>query len=142
MLRRLPSGIETKQHTESGDVPKVIAKRLGPVFMYDSKKASKYQEFHVVKIKKLAQRQERILGIDDKTIVNLAPDTRTKIEKTKRPERQLIEVVKVWLVAARANVFAIEFTDGRAYRYESTQAEEIVAKLNYLLKMRDEKKSM
>jgi len=125
---------------ETGDASKQVTKRLGPMFFYTSQSATEYQEYLVVKIKNFAVKQERILGIDDRRITNSIPESKIKNQEktTKRPERLLSEVLRTWIVATKANLFCIEFKDGRVYKYESQQAEEIVAKLNFLLRMHED----
>jgi len=123
-----------------GDASKQVTKRLGPVFFFTNQTAVKHQEYKVIKVNKFGVKQERVMGIDDKKITNSIPDdNNTKgTEKVKRPERGIEEVSKCWLgTGARNAQFFIEFQD-QTYRYEAPQAEEIVAKINYLLKMQQE----
>jgi len=123
----------TGSDAEIGDAPKAITKRLGPMFFYTPQSACKYQEFTVIKQKQF-QKQERVLGIDDKKITNSKSKAN---DKTKRPERAVMDVTKVWVNPSKANQFFIEFKD-KTYKYESSQTDEIVAKITYLLQMKDQ----
>jgi len=78
------------------------------------------------------------MGIDDKFIMNLTSDTKVS-KSVKRPTRKLEEIQKVSMNQSKSNEFQIKYKD-QTYKYESPQAEEIVAKITFLLKMREEGK--
>jgi hypothetical protein len=119
---------------ETGDAPKNITKRLGPMFYLNNLNAAQYQEYSVVKINKYGTRQERTLGIDNRAISNKIPENKVKSAKKqpKHSELLLREVVKVGLSGV-SNQFFIELKT-KTNKYESAKAEEIVAKLQYLQK--------
>eukprot|EP01114_Cavostelium_apophysatum_P009724 TRINITY_DN2296_c0_g1_i2.p1 TRINITY_DN2296_c0_g1~~TRINITY_DN2296_c0_g1_i2.p1 ORF type:complete len:440 (+),score=103.95 TRINITY_DN2296_c0_g1_i2:283-1602(+) len=123
-----------------GDAPKPITKRLGPMYL-TPQTAAAYQEFAVIKFNKFGIKQDRTMGIDDKYIVNSIPDAKVSKnnDKVKRPQRPTSEIQKVWMNSNKPSEFYIKYRD-QTYRYESKDSEEIVAKLGYLLKVRDEGK--
>jgi len=110
------------------------------MFLYTQQTAIRYQEFSVVKLNnKFGVRQERAMGIDDQYITNAIPENKVSKtnDKVKRGKRALSEVQKVWQ-NAKTTEFFIKYKD-QTYRYESNQAEEIVAKITFLLKMIEER---
>lgn len=135
----LPLGRKSRE-----EVP-LQTKKVNPVYFYKPQTAIKYQEFNVIKVNKFGVKQDRIMGIDDKRIMNLTANNKVTVTKNeidwfqekakvKRPERMIKDVVRAWVSTQRANQFYVEFKD-QTYKYESQSAEEIIAKINFILTM-------
>lgn len=121
-----------EDYVEKGDASAQIFKKLGAIFFLTPSSATKYQQYTVIKGNKFGAKQERIMGIDAERITNSIPDK--KGTAAKKPVRFMKDVVKAALIPNKPRFFLIEFKD-KTYKYEANQAEEIIAKINYLIDM-------
>jgi hypothetical protein len=115
-------------------------------FFWSPASVATYVQYTVIKINKYGKKQERIMGIDRERITNSMPVT--KPHKTNRPARLMSDVVKAFIPERPTPIspsirkpFSIEFKDGKTQDYESEKADEIVARVNYIVALETPPKS-
>lgn len=72
--------------------------------------------------------KEEKLGIDNRKLTKIKDS-----KPNKRPDRKFEEVDQC-SVTGTVNQFIIQYKDKKVKKYESSQAEEIVSKINFILK--------
>lgn len=112
-------------------------------YVFNETTAGVYQEFSVVKINSHNKRQERILGIDLYNLKNEIPKSSGGIfsrKKAKIQQRKIKDIIEVKSTGEKT--FEISANDDnqtiKILRYEApsvNKKNEIIAKLNYLIKM-------
>ena len=118
-------------------------------YIFNENTAGVYQEFDVVKINKFGNKQERTLGIDMYNLYNDMPKNKKNTSglfnfhsKTKKPLRKIKDIQECGVISD--NSFFIIICDSdenngiRELKYEVKNKNirnEILAKINYLLKM-------
>eukprot|EP01012_Entosiphon_sulcatum_P002465 TRINITY_DN1051_c0_g1_i1.p1 TRINITY_DN1051_c0_g1~~TRINITY_DN1051_c0_g1_i1.p1 ORF type:complete len:539 (-),score=106.06 TRINITY_DN1051_c0_g1_i1:862-2478(-) len=114
--------------------------------LYTEYDASKYQEFHVIKINKYGTRQERLLGIDREKIYNMLPkEVKSRItgsvKRTMYPERAITDIESIKAPdLARPCYFEIEYKHNQTPRdrieaRSKREAQEIIMKIQFLLQL-------
>jgi len=124
-----------------------ISRQLGvpQQFFWFPAAVATYVQYSVTKINKYGTRQERVMGIDRERITNSKPPN--KPSKTNRPLRLISDVVKAYIMdrpmpsspTTNRKLFCIEFKDD-IQEYESDKADEIVARINYILSLEKPKR--
>jgi len=135
-------------------------------FVFSDVTASRYKEYPVVKVNKRGVRQDRVLGIDRQRLYNIARDTeenqdgfrgwglktmgfRSGSGGTKHPSHQIRDILDASMCSDAPCDFvlrikdALEFSRQKEYRYEAEtnhDAAEIVAKLQYLMRLNKSQK--
>jgi len=113
--------------------------------LYTEYDASKYQEFHVIKINKWGVRQPRILGVDRSTVYNMMPKReRTlvgSVRRTQHPDREIDDIECVRQPdPTRPQYLEIDYktsqtpTD-RIECLSRRDAQELAAKLRFLIEL-------
>jgi len=125
-----------------------ISQKLGlpTKFIFHPSSADSCAQYNVVKTNKYGKRQERILGIDGERITNGYPYSAKPGRTTRRPTRLVSDIVRVYLVNSPSlrgssmtnRQFCIEFKDS-TQAFESEKAEEIVARINFVLEIKMKK---
>jgi hypothetical protein len=114
---------------------------LDDTILYSDVTAAVYQEWNVIKKNKFGRMQERIIGIDAHKVYNAKRDSQSS--SVSRAHRDISTIRKVEMVENDNIAFRITFVDEReTYDVEYTcdnprACAEIVAKLNYLLAVRE-----
>jgi hypothetical protein len=114
---------------------------LDDTILYSDVTAAVYQEWNVIKKNKFGRMQERIIGIDAHKVYNAKRDSQSS--SVSRAHRDISTIRKVEMVENDSIAFRITFVDEReTYDVEYTcdnprACAEIVAKLNYLLAVRE-----
>ena len=140
----LPNRNRTKTTTEQQI--KDEDSNSGREYFFNEISAGLYQEFEVIKINKYKQKQERILGIDMYKLYNNLPKKKSGIFKkifneTKNPIRKIKNVTKCKVTGDKAFYMEIKEDDRvepKKFYYEvknNNIRDEIVAKLNFLIKL-------
>lgn len=122
----------------------------GRDFFFNEISAGLYQEFEVVKINKFKSKQERILGIDMYNLYNNMPKKKSSgimnfiFKETKKPRRKMKNVKKCAVIGDKS--FYIDIKDDVSdevkrgcYEVKNNLIrDEIVAKINFLIKLNQE----
>jgi len=152
-LKQAPQHIRKKSKAELSEsfsnltqsTPQVVnpkvSQKLGlpQQFFFSPSTVAQTVLYAVVKINKYAKKQDRILGIDSERITNSMPPN-SRNGKTHMPVRLITDVIKAFVVDRPSpfqtfrKPFCIEFKDG-IREYESDKADEIVARINFILSM-------
>jgi len=152
-MKQAPQHIRKKSKAElidslpnlTGSTPQVVnskvSQKLGlpQQFFFSPSTVAQTVLYAVVKINKYAKKQDRILGIDSERITNSMPPN-SRNGKTHMPVRMITDVIKAFIVDRPSpfqnyrKPFCIEFKDG-IREYESDKADEIVARVNFILSM-------
>ena len=111
-------------------------------YIFNDKTAGVYQEFSVIKINSHNKRQEKILGIDLYNLKNEMPKDSGGIISRKKTKTQLRKIKDIKEIKSTGDkTFEIIANDDnltlKTLRYEAqntNQKNEIIAKLNYLIK--------
>ena len=112
-------------------------------YVFNETTAGVYQEFSVVKINSHNKRQERILGIDLYNLKNEIPKSSTSLFSRKRAKIQIRKIKDIKEVKSTGEkTFELLVHEDnqtiKTIRYEApnvNKKNEIIAKLNYLIKM-------
>eukprot|EP01113_Clastostelium_recurvatum_P021586 TRINITY_DN255_c0_g1_i3.p1 TRINITY_DN255_c0_g1~~TRINITY_DN255_c0_g1_i3.p1 ORF type:complete len:588 (-),score=140.52 TRINITY_DN255_c0_g1_i3:629-2392(-) len=125
-----------------------VSQKLGlpSQFFFPPSSASEYVQYPVIKTNKYGKRQERIMGIDGERITNSHPSSAKPGSRTRRPSRALQDVVKVSLAPNKGSAyhlgltrqFFVEYKDSTQV-FESDKAEEIVARINFIMSTKKNK---
>ena len=122
----------------------------GKDFFFNEISAGLYQEFEVVKINKFKSKQERILGIDMYNLYNNMPKKRTTgimnfiFKETKKPRRKMKNVKSCAVIGDKSFYIEIKNEDNDQVKRSSYEVknnlirDEIVAKINFLIKLNQE----
>ena len=112
-------------------------------YVFNETTAGVYQEFSVIKINSHNKRQERILGIDLYNLKNEIPKSSGGIfsrKKAKIQQRKIKDIIEI--ISTGEKTFDIVVKDDNQTTktlhyeaYEVNKKNEIIAKLNYLIKM-------
>ena len=122
----------------------------GRDFFFNEISAGLYQEFEVVKINKFKSKQERILGIDMYNLYNNMPKKKATgimnliFKETKKPRRKMKNVKECAIIGDKS--FYIDIKDEVSdevkrgcYEVKNNLIrDEIVAKINFLIKLNQE----
>ena len=126
---------EDAESDSSADVPKT---RAAMFCDWDEASASRYTEYHVIKINKFGSRQPRTLGIDREKIYNMMRGT--KGQKTRNPERSLSDIIFIRTFDDKPNYFEIEYKNSKSGKDQiecqsPMEAHEISTKVRFLLEL-------
>ena len=122
----------------------------GRDFFFNEISAGLYQEFEVVKINKFKSKQERILGIDMYNLYNNMPKKKSTgimnfiFKETKKPRRKMKNVKACAIIGDKSFYIDIKDEDSGEVKRSSYEVknnlirDEIVAKINFLIKLNQE----
>ena len=122
----------------------------GGNFFFNEISAGLYQEYEVVKINKFKSKQERILGIDMYNLYNNLPKKKTGglmnfiFKETKKPRRKMKNVKACEVIGDKTfyiDIKSEESDEVKRTTYEVKNnliRDEIVAKINFLIKLNQE----
>jgi hypothetical protein len=122
-----------------------VSRHLGvpKEFFWSPASVSTYVQYAVIKINKYGKKQERIMGIDRERITNSMPLHKPS-NKTNRPTRMMTDVFRAFITdrptpasPSPRKPFSIEFNDN-IQEYESEKADEIVARINYIVSLQND----
>ena len=125
------------------DDKKELSSTKNQDYVFNETTAGVYQEFSVIKINSHNKRQERILGIDLYNLKNEVPKSSGGFfsrKKAKIQQRKIKDIKEI--ISTGEKSFDIIINEDnqttKTLRYETTEVNkknEIIAKLNYLIKM-------
>ena len=122
----------------------------GGNFFFNEISAGLYQEYEVVKINKFKSKQERILGIDMYNLYNNLPKKKTGglmnfiFKETKKPRRKMKNVKACAVIGDKTFYIDIKNEESDEVKRSSYEVknnlirDEIVAKINFLIKLNQE----
>jgi hypothetical protein len=125
------------------DEKKELSSNKNQDYVFNETTAGVYQEFSVIKINSHNKRQERILGIDLYNLKNEVPKSSGGIfsrRKAKIQQRKIKDIKEI-ISTGEKSFDIIVYEDNQTTKtlhYEATEVNkknEIIAKLNYLIKM-------
>ncbi|GAM24152.1 hypothetical protein SAMD00019534_073270 [Acytostelium subglobosum LB1] len=142
---------------ESGNAPRAITKLLGPMFFFTPDTAGEFKQYHVVKVNKFGISTNRIMGIDQDRIIHsivsepsgnggqsgnsssLTPKKTLRrrtfsSSRLKTPIQPMKDIIQVGTNSNKPNSFYIKFKDGKMSEFYSHDSEEIVAKIQFIIK--------
>eukprot|EP00668_Euglena_longa_P046437 GGOE01062122.1.p1 GENE.GGOE01062122.1~~GGOE01062122.1.p1 ORF type:complete len:550 (-),score=185.26 GGOE01062122.1:462-1892(-) len=139
-----PLGPEAEEE-EDDEVDAAPEEDDGRGVLYTEYDASKYQEFHVIKINKWGVRQPRILGMDRSTIYNMMPKREKtlvgSVRRTQHPDRGIEDIEAIRQPdPTRPLYFEVDYKNkqtptDRIECLTKRDAQELLSKLRFLIEL-------